>query len=91
MASIEVRLLPTYLEIDGIVVEVLEILHHKLSEDYHLYTVSARINYKGIKSKVFSIDCKDIKDLMNKLKIEITKIKFMELVLGLPELRRIIT
>lgn len=91
MASETLHLLPIYLEVDGVVAEVLEILEHKIDVKPIGYTVSMRITYKGIKSRVFQLDCKDLKDLINKLKIEISKLKFMELVMGLPELRRLIT
>jgi len=55
------------------------------------YLVVVRLAYKGIKSRPFSIPAKDMRDLINKLKIEVSKLKFMELVMGLPEVRRLIT
>uniref|UniRef100_A0A7J3JQ20 Uncharacterized protein n=1 Tax=Ignisphaera aggregans TaxID=334771 RepID=A0A7J3JQ20_9CREN len=91
MTSETIHLLPIYFEVDGVVAEILEILEHKFDERIIGYTVSMRIMYKGIKSRVFPLDCKDLKDLINKLKVEISKLKFMEIVLGLPELRRLIT
>lgn len=87
----EIPITPFYIEVDGAVAEILEVLEHKLFGTYQLYTVSMRLIYKGIKTKVFSLDCKDFKDLLNKLKIEVTKIKFFEIALGFNEMRRLIT
>lgn len=91
MSPEEINLLPLFLEVDGFTVEILEVLEHRIFDTIHGYSFSLRINYKGIKSKIVSIDAKDLKDLINKLKIEITKIKFFEIVYGLPEVRRLIT
>lgn len=79
------------MEVDGVVAEILEAIEHKIGGETFGYTVSLRIIYKGIKSRVFPLDCRDLNDLVNKLKIEITKLKFFEIALGPAELRRLMT
>lgn len=91
MESTQVPLTPFSIEVDGVIAEVLEVMEHILFGSYTSYSVSLRLHYKGIKTKVFTLDCKDLKDLLNKLKIEISKIKFFEIALGFNELRRLIT
>lgn len=91
MTNKTIQVLPLYLNVDDVVVEVLEVLEHKIDGQLLCYTVSMRLRYKGIKSKVFAIDCKNMGDLINKIKVEISKLKLFEIVMGFPELRRIIT
>jgi len=55
------------------------------------YIASVKIIYKGIASRTFPLFVRDQRDLLNKLKVEITKIKFIDYMYGLDEVRRIIT
>ena len=91
MSSTDISLLPIFVEVDGVVAEIVEAMEYTLFGQIKYYIFSVRINYKGIKSRVFPIQAKDLKDLINKLKIEVTKLKFFEIVYGLPEVRRMIT
>jgi len=79
------------MEIDGVTVEVLEVLKHQLISGDKYYTVALRIHYKDIVSKIFNLTVKDEEELKNKLKIEITKIKFMEYAYGLKYVKGVIT
>jgi len=71
--------------------EVLEAMETSDLATGRSYLVVVRLVYRGIRSRPFSIPAKDMGDLINKLKIEVSKLKFMELVMGLPEVRRLIT
>jgi len=84
------HLLPIFLEIDGVPVMLVEVSKQNPVFGDPYYIASVRIHYKGIVSKVFPLQVKDETDLKNKLKVEITKIKFIELMYGLEEVRRLI-
>lgn len=80
---------PFSLDIDDVLVDVFEVSKQSFPNGETWYIVSCSIRYKGIKSKVFPLFVKNEEDLKNKLKIEITKIKIMEITHGLEELKRI--
>ena len=82
---------PFSIEIDGVLVDVLEIIKHQLISGDVTYSVAVKINYKGIKSKTIHLTVKNETDLKNKLKIEVTKIKFMEMTYGLNYVKSVIT
>jgi len=86
----QILLPPFCIEIDGTPIEILEIIKHQLITGETQYTVALRIRYKGITSKIFSITVKSIEELKNKLKIELTKIRFMELTYGLKYVESVI-
>lgn len=79
------------MEIDGVLVEVIEVLKHQLISGETYYTVALRIHYKDIISKIFNLSVKSSEELKNKLKIEISKIKFMEYTYGLKYVKGVIT
>jgi len=89
METTRILIPPFYLDIDGVLVDVLEVSKQTLPNGEVWYIVSCSIRYKGIKSKVFPLYVKNEEDLKNKLKIEITKIKLLEITHGLEELKRI--
>jgi len=89
--STTLPILPITLDIDGIPVEILEVRDASLSGGDPYYLAVVRINYKGIQSRTFSIPAKSEKELINKLKIEVTKLKYLEYAYGLDELRGLIT
>lgn len=91
MTAESILIPPFYMEIDGVTVEVLEVLKHQLISGDKYYTVALRIHYKDIVSKIFNLTVKDEEELKNKLKIEITKIKFMEYAYGLKYVKGVIT
>jgi len=90
MAAETFRLPPFFIEVDGIPVEVLEVLKSELISGDTWYHVVVRIIYNGIKSRRYTLDVKDIKDLTNKLKIEITKIKFIDYAYGIDQVKELI-
>jgi len=82
---------PFFIKVDEIPVEILEVLKNELISGEVWYHVVVSINYQGIKSKIYSLDVRDIKELTNKLKIEITKIKFIHYAYGLDHTKEVIT
>jgi len=91
MESHTLQIPPFYVEVDGVRVQILESSKRTLVTGDTWYIVSCRIIYKGIASKVFPLFVKSEEDLVNKLKIEITKIKFIDYAYGLEEVKRVIT
>lgn len=91
MSTTQIHLTPFFIEVDGCKVCIYEVLKTQLitGEEYYLVVVS--IHYKNIKSRRYTLYIKNIEDLVNKLKIEVTKIKYMELTLGLEEVRKVIS
>ena len=86
-----IQLLPIFLEVDGVPVMLIELSKQEPIWGNPYYIASVRIIYKGIQSKIFPLFINSPKDLLNKLKVEITKIKFIEHIYGLEEVRRVIT
>ncbi|MEM2260003.1 MAG: hypothetical protein QXY65_02935 [Candidatus Methanomethylicaceae archaeon] len=84
------RVFPFSIEVDGTIVNIYEVLKTKLISGDEWYHVVVEINYKGIKSKRYTLDVRNINNLINKLKIEIDKIKLIEYAYGINEVRRVI-
>lgn len=82
---------PFSIKVDGYLVDILEVLRRELVTGDVLFFVVVQIHYKGITSRRYTLCVRDEKELENKLKIEITKIKFIELAYGLKEVERLIT
>jgi len=55
------------------------------------YIVSVRVFYKEMTSRTYPLFVRDTKDLVNKLKVEITKLKFIDYGYGLEEVARLIS
>jgi len=91
MESSTFQIPPFFIEVDEIPVTIIEVLKTALISGETWYHVVVQINYKGIKSRRYTLDVKSEQDLINKLKIEITKLKIIEYTYGLPEVRRFIT
>lgn len=68
---------PVAVDIDGARVEIFEVI--KLSTGYH---VTCRINWRGIKSRIFFIDAKDTEDFKRKLELELAKMKTLYIIGG---------
>jgi len=85
------QLPPFSIEVDGCRVDIIEVLKRELVTGETVYFVSVRINYKGIQSRVFPLLVRGNEDLINKLKVEITKVKFIEYAYGIEEVKRLIT
>jgi hypothetical protein len=90
MEASTIHLTPIFIEVDGVAVQLVEVSKHQLASGEAWYIVSARIMYKGMQSRVFPLFVKNTQDLMNKLKVEITKVKFIEYSYGMDEVRRLI-
>jgi len=91
MESYTIQVTPFTTEVDGVAIQVVEASRQPLVTGEVWYIVSVRINYKGIASKVFPLFVRDARDLRNKLKVEITKLKLIEASYGIQEVRRLIS
>lgn len=91
MEASRLQIPPFSIEVDGHVFDVIEVLKTQLLNGETWYHVVVRLNYKGIKSRTYTLDVRSEQDLINKLKAEVTKVKFMEYAYGIDELRRLIT
>jgi hypothetical protein len=85
------QLLPVFLEVDGVLVMLVEVSKLELPYGPPYYAVSVKIIYRGIHSRVFPLFVRDENDLRNKLKVEVTKIKFIDYMYGLEEVKRLLT
>jgi len=79
------------MDVDGFKITLHEVLKTKLISGHEWYHAVVSIDYKGIRSRRYTLDVRDMKDLVKKLKVEITKLKVVEYAEGLSEVRRLIT
>jgi len=91
MSTVTFQIPPFSVMVDGVTCEILEVTESKLIDGTALYNLAVRIHYKGITSRTFTLTCKNTKDMTNKLKAEITKIKFIDYSYGLEYLKKVIT
>jgi hypothetical protein len=91
MESSVIQVTPFTVDVDGVKVQVVEVSKQTLVTGETWYIVSIRVNYKGVESRVFPLFVRDSRDLKNKLKVEITKLKIIEASYGLQEVRRVIS
>jgi hypothetical protein len=91
MQSVRVVVPPFSFEVGGARVDVLEIIRTRLPDGAERFHAAVRIVYKGIASRIFTLDVKDADELVNKATVEVNKIKWCEYVYGLEEVRRLIT
>jgi len=89
METATLQLPPFFLEIDGVPVQVVEVHKREPITGEVWYIVSVRIIYKGVSSRTYPLFVRNTKDLKNKLKVEITKLKFIEYAYGLDEVKRL--
>jgi len=87
MERASILLTPFHIQIEDATVTVWEV--RKVPPDQ--YNCAITITYKGITSKRYGLIVKNPKDLHNKLKIELTKLKFINLSLGEEALRQAMT
>jgi len=87
MEKAPILLTPFQIQIEDATFTVWEVL--KLPPDRYNCTIT--INYNNIESKRYPLIVKNEKDLRNKLKIELTKLKFIRLSLGDEVLRKVMT
>jgi len=86
-----IQIPPFSIDVDGVEATVFEVLKTQLVSGEVWYHVVVQLKYKNIVSKRYTLDVKDMKNLINKLKVEVSKIKFIELTYGLNELKRVMT
>jgi hypothetical protein len=91
METPPIQIPPFSVEIDGYQVDILEVVKTQLVSGDKWYHVVVQVNYKGIKSRRYTLDVKNEQDLINKLKVELTKIRFIDYAYGTTELKRLIT
>jgi hypothetical protein len=90
VATSQIQLLPIFLEVDGVPVMIVEVSKQEPVYGFPYYITSVKIIYKGIHSRVIPLFVRDTKELINKLKVEVTKIKFIDYMYGLDEVKRLI-
>ncbi len=83
---IEITVLPVDVEVDGCIVTILEASKLKLPWDE--FQVSCQARCGNIQSQIFHITYKTPKELAQKLKTEIAKLKYMLWLMGESELVR---
>ncbi|MGB9760030.1 MAG: hypothetical protein ACPLZG_09420 [Thermoproteota archaeon] len=86
-----VQVPPFIILVDEIPVTIYEVYKSVLVSGDVFYHAVIEINYKGIRSKRYTIDAKDYNSLINKVKVEIDKIKFIEYSFGINEVRRLLS
>jgi hypothetical protein len=86
MINISFQITPFFIDVDGVAVQIIEASKTSFGE----YIVSVRIIYKGIHSRVFPLPVQNTDDLMNKLKVEISRVKFIEYMFGIEEVKKLI-
>jgi len=91
METATIQLPPFFLEVDGCHIKVLEVLKTELISGDTWFHVAVTIDYKGVKSRRCTLNVRNTQDLLNKLKVEITKIKFIDYGYGMDEVRRLIS
>jgi len=91
MEKPRITLPPFYVEVEGARALILEVSRTEPVPGDVWYHVSTQIEYKGMRSKTFTLDVRSEEDLLTKLKMEVTKLKFMEYAYGTEFLRRVMT
>lgn len=91
METIPFRLPPFSIELDDCIVDILEVTKTTLISGEAWYHVAVRINYRGLKSRRFTVDVRSERELKDKLRVEIAKVKFIYYAYGIEEVRRLIT
>lgn len=90
MASSTLQLPPFLFEVDGVPVQLVESSRHELVSGEVWHVVSVKVIYKGIHSRPFPLFVRNERELINKLKVEITKLKFIEHAHGIDEVKRLL-
>jgi len=78
---------PFSIVVDGVEVEIVEVAPVMSG----FYVAVCRVKFEGVVSRNFQLLVRDMEELERKLKVEITKVKYMYYAFGLEELRRRIT
>ena len=80
LESLDNIIAPARFRLDGVVVTIYEALKSKIVSGKTWYHVTVDFTWRGNKSRRFSIDCRDVNDLIKKLLVEISKFKWFVLV-----------
>ena len=91
LRSLEVMIPPVAVTVDDAKVEIFEVLKFTFPDGSTRYHVTCRINWRGIKSRIFFVDVKDTKDLKRKLEIELSKMKMLYLIGGKKYVEEVVT
>jgi len=91
MKSTSIILPPFSFIVDGVQVDVLEVLSSRLVDGSTVYSAVLQVTYKGIKSRRFTIPVKSASELISKARAEVYKMKWIEYAYGINELKRLIT
>ncbi len=83
---VDITVLPVDVEVDGCIVTILEA--SKLKLPWEEFQVSCQARCMNIQSQIFHITYKTPKELAQKLKTEIAKLKYMLWLMGESELIR---
>ena len=81
----QIILPPVRMKVDDADVDILEALRLDMINGDKLYYVTCRIRWRGIKTKKFFVICRDKNEFVEKIRIELSKLKTMYLTLGLKE------
>jgi len=68
--------------VDDAKVEVLEVIKYTMPNGEDRYHVVCRLYWRGIRTRPFFLDAKDMNDLRKKLEIELSKIKILYIIGG---------
>jgi len=91
METTKIQITPFSIIVEGVPVRILEVLKTALDPQNPWYHVAVQISYRGVQSRIYTLDVRDTKDLVKKLKVEIAKIKMAEYVYGREELKRLVS
>jgi len=89
MASIEVG--TKVIEIDGVEAHILEVLKTSAPWRGDEYHVVVKLTWNDISTRNFTIDVKNEKELITKLRIEVSKLKLFKFLHGEEALRKVAT
>ena len=68
---------PVVTELDGAKVYILEITEHEWLNRQKRFLVTVFVEWNGFRSPIFTLDVEDNRELKNKLRAEIAKMKFI--------------
>lgn len=91
MERISIPIPPFSIQVEDAVATIWEVIPITFPTGEKRYHVTLTINYRGIESRRFHLDVKSNEDLKNKLKIELTKLKFIYYGYGGDVLRKLMT
>jgi len=70
---------PVRFRFDNAIITIYEVLKSQLVSGKTWYHVTLDIEYRGKRTRRFSLDCKDTNDFKKRLMVEVSKFKFLVL------------